>query len=90
MNFITAQGKVPSTPRYTVSYINNFRGRRVIVTDNFPHLDGGDRYGATDILRIPLTADQKVVPAVNEAGFKLTGRWKTRADGSSVARAERI
>jgi hypothetical protein len=90
MNWINAQGKVPTTPRYVVDYINNHFGRRVVVMDNFPHLDGGDTLGATQILRVSLTEDQKVVPALNAAGFKLTGRWKTRADGTSRAVCERI
>ncbi|MEU9059001.1 hypothetical protein AB0D13_09030 [Streptomyces sp. NPDC048430] len=89
MNWINAQGKVPTTPRYVVSYINNHFGRRVVVTDNFPHLDGGDSTGATTILRVPLTKEEKVVPALNANGFKLTGRWKSRADGSSCAVVDR-
>lgn len=90
MDWITSQGKIPVTPRYVASYINNQFGRRVVVRDNFPHLDGGDAFEATDILRVSLGKDDKVIPALRFAGFKLAGRWKTRADGSSVAVAERV
>ncbi|WP_326827344.1 hypothetical protein [Streptomyces sp. NBC_01751] len=89
MNYITAAGRIPSTPRYVASYSNNRFGRTVSITDNFPHLDGGTRTMPEVIVVKRLATDAKVVPALAAAGFKLAGKWKTRADRSSCAIVER-
>jgi hypothetical protein len=76
MNWVTTTGHTVETPRYVVSYMNSHHGRRFSVLDT--------REGSV-VARGRLSATQKVVPALAQAGFTLAGKWKGRADGSSCA-----
>lgn len=77
-DFINASGKVAEMPRFVATYMNDQFGRRVTVYDNFPHLDTPDEPWARQILCIRLGQDDKVVSALEGAGYILRSGWRSQ------------
>ena len=89
-NQIKANGTVAITPRYVATAINHpVRGRLATVRDNFPTTtdENGSMLPRVIFRRRP--EDGSYVAALAAGGWKLTGPWQQRADGSFAAVCER-
>jgi hypothetical protein len=90
-SMVKSDGHLATTPRYVAEAVNHPRfGRRAVVRDNFPHLSGhADFTKAPHPLDVPVVGGGSYVDAFHTNGWRLTGPWRPRRDGSFVATCER-